>query len=839
MTLVSGSIPNFINGVSQQAPSLRSPSQAEEQINCISSAAKGLRKRPSSLIRSLVGDFSGDTPHDDWAFHAYKRSNDEMYHIAVHGPTGAVRVTNLITGIVSNTSDSYFITDNARKNIRFLTVADYTFILNRGVTVTESTFLTTPIPLYNNPPRSDVLIEVIAGNYGKTYRVEWTHMLGSAFVFYKTANGGRAADAADIDTSNIASELETQINAILTATPATYRGWSVTRNGNTLRLTVAQSSNYPLTSITSEDGFGGNAMRVSHNVVEDFALLPAEPPPGARPFKVSPDASAADLGYYVAWVAGNSAYGSSASGQWREVASLWEAVNPPKTTSASTTRLSNGFNTATMPRALVNTAPNVFAVQVPSWGRRVVGDRKSAPDPSFVGRKITGMFFHRNRLGMLSDDGVSLSETNNFFNFYPTTVVQVLDTDRVDVKANTTVIDSFHAAEGYDKDLFVFGARTQYRLTGEPLLTAKTAEMKLVTQYDNNEDLSPVVTGSRILFGTVRAANHDFREMYLTSDGVLDAPSITGQVPEYIPGQLRHIAASTTEDMLVVCPIYDSQLYVYSWYYSGTDKLMSSWGRWQFRGSAGELVPVLHAEFLGSYLVLTVDLEGKVGTVICDVSLSRDASVEGLGGFDNVHMDFMLQYRSSFMTYDPLTDTTSWPRIAGGMPDPGDRRVACLVGAGDRSGEEIDVELVGSDYVAQGDLTGFHSVALGFRFEMLYELSPIYVRRTVGQSTVADTKARLALQRLEITHQSTAKFTVEVTPEGRSTRKVPFPREVDVARAALEGRYPYKAADGIHRVTIHSKNTGTRIVVRDDSPWPVQLLSATWDAIYSRNSKSV
>ena len=46
MTLISTSIPNLINGVSQQPPSVRLVTQAEKQENGLSSVVDGLTKRP-------------------------------------------------------------------------------------------------------------------------------------------------------------------------------------------------------------------------------------------------------------------------------------------------------------------------------------------------------------------------------------------------------------------------------------------------------------------------------------------------------------------------------------------------------------------------------------------------------------------------------------------------------------------------------------------------------------------------------------------------------------------------------------------------------------------------
>ena len=46
MTVVSTSIPNLVNGISQQNPTQRNITQAEAQVNAQSSIVKGLSKRP-------------------------------------------------------------------------------------------------------------------------------------------------------------------------------------------------------------------------------------------------------------------------------------------------------------------------------------------------------------------------------------------------------------------------------------------------------------------------------------------------------------------------------------------------------------------------------------------------------------------------------------------------------------------------------------------------------------------------------------------------------------------------------------------------------------------------
>ena len=54
MPLINHSIPNLINGVSQQSESLRLGSQAESQVNGLASVVEGLKKRtPTEFIKRM------------------------------------------------------------------------------------------------------------------------------------------------------------------------------------------------------------------------------------------------------------------------------------------------------------------------------------------------------------------------------------------------------------------------------------------------------------------------------------------------------------------------------------------------------------------------------------------------------------------------------------------------------------------------------------------------------------------------------------------------------------------------------------------------------------------
>ena len=57
--LFTSLIPNLIQGVSQQPDAQRDPSQAEIQVNAVSSSVEGLRKRDPSQTLANLGSLEG------------------------------------------------------------------------------------------------------------------------------------------------------------------------------------------------------------------------------------------------------------------------------------------------------------------------------------------------------------------------------------------------------------------------------------------------------------------------------------------------------------------------------------------------------------------------------------------------------------------------------------------------------------------------------------------------------------------------------------------------------------------------------------------------------------
>ena len=129
--LVTRQIPALFNGVSQQPPPVRSPSQLEALLNCTSSVVDGVRKRsPLEHVAKLSSTHLGTA-----LLHTINRDLVERYEVVVT-ETG-IRVFDMagVEKTVTAPLGWDYLALPAGAEARFsyicMTVADYTFVLNK------------------------------------------------------------------------------------------------------------------------------------------------------------------------------------------------------------------------------------------------------------------------------------------------------------------------------------------------------------------------------------------------------------------------------------------------------------------------------------------------------------------------------------------------------------------------------------------------------------------------------------------------------------------------------------------------------------------------------------
>lgn len=589
MALISGSIPNLINGVSQQPPALRLKTQAEKQVNGLSSVVDGLRKRPGTEHIANLGLTLTQSAY----VHTIRRDEDEFYTV-VFNNDGSINVFDkfgserIVTG---DTSYLQGLTD-AGTQVTATSVADFTFVANKTVTVRKAPELTTQ-------RQPEALIYVKQGDYKVDYTIK-LKINGTEYTSTKTTlDSSNASNASDITTTKIATDLMNGLNAP-GVTKALY--------GSTIHLSAATDF-----TVSVSDGRGDTFILVFKGSTKDVNRLP---PKGPLDFKIKiigENAKEQD-DYYVnlQQVAENGNY------VWKECVA--DGVEYK-------------IDYSTMPHVLKKQPDGSFVFEQVEWEDRMAGDDKSNPFPSFVDYQINDIFFYRNRLGFLADENAVFSEAGNYYNFFAPTVLTYLDSNPIDIAVSNNQVSILKHAVPFNESLLLFSDLTQFQLDSTDTFTADSVSINVATQFEASTKAKPQAAGRFVFFPFRRGAYSGIREYFVdkTTDNK-DATDTTAHVPNYLDGDVRRITTSSNEDMmLVLTEGTKSAVYVYKYYWNGNDKLQSSWSIWDMGDE------VVSCEFNKSDIVFLI--KRPDGLCLEKINLSADTSKQLTAGNFPVLLD--------------------------------------------------------------------------------------------------------------------------------------------------------------------------------------------------------
>lgn len=587
MPLIKTAANNLIGGVSQQPPAVRRPDQVEKMVNAWPSGVDGAAKRQPTAHRALL---AGSVPAVA-KYHDVYRDSAEQYELIIE-PTGITvwdKVANVSRTVINDAGDwSYLTGFTSEDDIEALSVADYTFVVNRGTTVAMDVATTSTSP--TGATGDEAFIFVRQGNYKTSYGVKM-RVAGvdyNAIPTTDTWDGNTAVgvEISSIKTEDIAAQLVTDITA------ATIPGLNISQEGSVIRLWSMSPT--VINNIETTDSVGDTVLAVVHNEVPRVeGYLPELCYHGFK-VKVVGDAEIDGDNYWVEFVAEDGTNRPFAKGYWRE------AVAPG---------VEFQFDATTMPHQLTrqwNGGVPEFHWDVADWGDRTVGDDTSIPDPSFVGKTIESLFFYKDRLGFLADETINLTETGEYFNFFRTTLLTLRDTAPIDYTLNHTRVALLRNATPHNEDMIISSDRSQFVLRGGDILSPRTVEVIPVAEYENTFKTPPLSTGRSIFIPFKRGSQSGVRELFQVGDVArFDAFDTTAQVPNYIEGEARQLAGSTLEETLILlsdASATTNKLWVYKYIWSGQEKIQSAWFEWDVGAGAD----VKHVSFVNNTLWLIV-----------------------------------------------------------------------------------------------------------------------------------------------------------------------------------------------------------------------------------------
>lgn len=749
MALVSHTLKGMYNGVSQQPAPLRLDNQLSRQINFNSDVVKGVSKRPST--KHLASLASSEVSLEA-SIHTINTSVEDKYKVIFTGDSVApIEIFDFNGTSIPVTYDKpsckdYVTTLDPQEDIRAVSLPEKTFILNRSVVVEEGyNPITTPTGFNYFPKHSFVYVKY--GIAEQDYTLKLFDKDGALIAEHTVTAPEPSIDSINpAKTSEIAEQLVTGLTPSLPAgyhLVATssmidfwYDGTDLPWSANDLHLKVT-------------DSYGDTAMISINGSVVDFGNLP-NVGIDYYPIAVTGEANESEGALYVEW--------DSNKEIWRETRAFYDTETGE--------RIPELIVSSTMPHVLEKQTDGSFLLREENWGENGVGDEHSSPMPSFVGKTLNNLFFHRNRLGFLLKNGLFFSVNSEYNNLFPESASSVLSTDPIDVDLTTKYKVNLQYAIPLQRMLLLFADEAQGSLStnGNPL-TVQTINFTLNTYYEVDSNCEPIGSGGSIFFASPNGNHSSIRDYYVDRNSMtFESSSTTSHVPSYIPKDIRKFAKRANEDTLfVVSSEEPNRIYVHNFAWGSEGKLQNAWSFWQVEEdlqildidvTGAELYLITKRLSTGETFLMSMDLTGTpTGSLPMSIHLDQLMLVQGTFNQQTRNTEFVLPYNSSLSN---LTAVNSQTGLSLETPEV----------------KDVNTVFVAGDYT---DVPYF----IGQSFEALLEYNKFYLQ---GSSGISSITTKVQLKTLYVTFTDTGEFKLRITPYNRDYLR----DKIDIEARGLE-----------------------------------------------------
>ena len=545
MPAISQRIDNYLGGVSRQSDDKKLPGQVKECLNGYPDPTFGLTKRPGF---KWIKNLGTGTTYDNSKWFYISRTKDEKYIGCIkpkpNSGYGDIDIWNVDGTVCTVTMDTSTSTNaenyltGSHLNYDVLTVQDSSIITNNLITAAKQAD-----PTFNTKRKATLVLS------GTPVENSYTVVIDGNTITH---------------TSNAAGTYDSILTALKTAIDnLSISGVTTTKYRESLHISDSNSA----ITISATGGQAGDSIYVFQDQVDNISQLPDQTFNGHL-VKVVNTASTADT-WFAKFVADD---GTSGPGYWGE------GLDPSK---------SVGVDPATMPHELVNTSTNNFTFRQISWTARLVGDDTTNSHPSFIGAKIEAGFFYNNRLGFLSGDNVSMSQSQDFYNFYHTSAQTVTDADPIDLKASTIRPATLYSVLPTNQGLLLFSKDQQFMMSSaDGVLTPSTTNIRVIASYDMDTEIPPVDMGGIIQFiSKTPSYTRTFGMQTFGQDETPKVLDIGRVVNEWVPATVDTLIASPQNKFLAFSDRTSRYIYFYRTYSDGKETLVEAWFNWQLPGT--------------------------------------------------------------------------------------------------------------------------------------------------------------------------------------------------------------------------------------------------------------
>ena len=666
----------------------------------------------------------------------------------------------------------------------------------------------------------------------------------SGIAFFKTPKN---PDNGSISMLSILNGLKTAVNSSLANVTAEVIGSGLFLNG-----TAADSVNF-LGGAVNEN------MSVIGQKAQDISRLPAMNKHGY----VAQISNTADLDtddYYVKFVADN---GTSGAGAYEET------VRPHNFAGTSAAdAMKAGFDAATMPHALINNRNGTFTFAKLDlsfgtaqgnqnyWKDREVGDNESNPFPTILGKQITEMFFHRNRLGLIAEEQVVMSQPGQYFNLFIVSAIAASDDNPIDITVSDIKPAFINHTLPINKGVMMFSDNGQFLLfTESDIFSPKTVRLKKIASYECDASIQPVDLGTSVLFtSNVSAYARAFEATVVDDDTPPKIIEQTRVVPEFLPKDITKSTNSASIGITTYGKKGNSTVYHYKYYDAGNTREQSAWYSWTLTGTMQHMLYTG-----GSFFTVTLhDSSYKLcrHEYVADADATRAYVLGGTSSDVGSALKTARQFEAHLDNMTIATNvagsaqtTTAPEKTVLTIPyTPANTTNLFMVGlsGNDSDGNSIAGTVRAADAVGTNSVTfnniNLHSaakVAVGYRYTSTIEL-PTYYLNLGNNAYDTDGDLRISGINFEMgvggpmEFHLTSPFTY-IDSSGNSTKDIDDYVQFEsgiLSNSSVFDKPPADLAKSV-RVPVQRKNEKYTLQIKIPDPFSTALISASWDGIYN------
>ena len=513
----------------------------------------------------------------------------------------------------------------------------------------------------------------------------------------------------------------------------------------------------------------------------------------------------------------------------------------------------------TMPLQLVYEGGVNFTLKYPSWSHRKTGNDDTNPGPSFIGRKIDDMVFHKNRLWISADEFLVSSQAGDFFNFWPTDPTAQVPSDPIDESIADDGLNKILYSVPFSQTLVLFteGGR-QFEVRSLGSMAPDTVTIIPTTSYYTNPNLRPLFLGNTLYFMSSFENYGQIYEYYYIDNAASNvASSVTDHIPDYLPTDFSVRSRDINNGIMLFSADSGTTVYPYISRWQGEDKIINAFSKWQFASTGYEIKSHYYdggkfwfvmKDANNSWILCTLDTvnRDKIGNIPYNESLDFYEIFASGGSYDSgtnrttFTMSIDISHPDSVDSADTDTNIDFDERgdyLVHEDLNIDNYRVIVSDGGVDRADYEgfaLPILEVSSDgtntsVTVAGDWTG-HTVVIGLVYPWQCDMNLIYFKDENGTTV----NGSFSMKKFVLFVKDTVRYSVDLVTPGRSEN---FSYTYQVVRLGADNTSwdNIPALDTVRtQNNIYGKGETSRIVLKDTSEYPITLVEGEIRGVFSK-----